>query len=103
MADSAVAERKLDIRGLLDDLVADGRLTSEDANLVAGAVRSRAQTAMHPLVYIASEQLDDCTRPARGHRTVWHKLDAPRQHHHQRPLCSGKLGRQFHEPALCCG
>jgi len=51
--------RVLDLRNLLDDLVDDGRLTAEDANLVAGQSRTREQVLMHPLSYIGSQNLED--------------------------------------------
>lgn len=59
------AERMLDLRALLDDLVSDKRIGQEDANLVTGATRNREQAAMHPLVYIASQQLNDLQRPGK--------------------------------------
>jgi len=62
---AAVADRILDLRGLLNDLVADDRIAQEDANTLAGASRTREQTAMHPLVYIASQQLSDRARPGK--------------------------------------
>ncbi len=58
-------DRLLDIRNLLDDLVNDQRLQQTDANMVAGATRTREQTAMHPLSYIASLGLDDRQHPGR--------------------------------------
>ncbi|MEX1033857.1 MAG: GspE/PulE family protein [Cellvibrionaceae bacterium] len=66
MADTAAADRVLDLRSLLNDLVADGLLDQEDANGIAGAVRTREQTAMHPLAYIASQQLPNVSRPGKS-------------------------------------
>jgi general secretion pathway protein E len=63
--DNSGAERLLDLRILLDDLVSDQRVSPQDANVVAGATRSREQAAMHPLVYIASQQLSDLSRPGK--------------------------------------
>ncbi len=56
-------DRLLDLRTLLDDLVRAQRLSQADANQVAGANRTREQSALHPLVYIASLGLDDSARP----------------------------------------
>ncbi|MGI1679666.1 MAG: GspE/PulE family protein [Cellvibrionaceae bacterium] len=66
MAEISTADRVLDLRGLLNDLTTDGLLAQDDANLIAGAVRTREQSAMHPLGYIASEQLIDRTRPGKN-------------------------------------
>jgi general secretion pathway protein E len=58
-------ERVLDLRTLLDDLVADGRLQQLDSNFLSSQSRSREQAAMHPLSYIASHRLDDHSKPGR--------------------------------------
>jgi general secretion pathway protein E len=55
-------DRVLDLRGVLMDLVGDGRLLQEDANVLMGATRTREQAIMHPLVYIATQNLDDRKR-----------------------------------------
>lgn len=52
-------DRVLDLRGVLMDLVRDGRIHQEDANMVLGANRSREQSIMHPVIYIGSQNLDD--------------------------------------------
>lgn len=70
MNHGGVMDRVLDLRGLLNDLVRDGHLTREDANYIAGQTRSREQTAMHPLTYIASQGMEDRANPG-------HSLDAP--------------------------
>ncbi len=54
--------RTLDIRNLLDDLVVDGRITQTDANFVAGQSRSREQSLLHPVTYVANQRLEDKTR-----------------------------------------
>lgn len=59
IAPQAGAARSVDLRNLLDELVADGVLSSADANRVAGQNRSREQAAMHPLTYIAAQRLHD--------------------------------------------
>ena len=60
-----ILDRVLDLRGLISDLVADGRLTQGDANVMLGASRSREQAIMHPLSYIATQSLDDIKRPGK--------------------------------------
>ncbi len=55
-------DRVLDLRGLLLDLIADGRLFQEDANVLLGASRTREQAIMHPIAYLASQNLDDRKR-----------------------------------------
>lgn len=60
-----LTDRVLDLRSLLQDLVRDGRLRQEDANIVLGATRSRQQAAMHPLAYIATQNLDDQASPGK--------------------------------------
>ncbi|WP_439134636.1 GspE/PulE family protein [Pseudomaricurvus sp.] len=59
-------ERTVDLRNLLDDLVADSRITQRDANFIAGQSRTREQATMHPLTYIASQRLDDHQKPGRA-------------------------------------
>lgn len=61
-----VLDRVLDLRGLIQDLVADGRMKQADANLLLGASRTREQAIMHPLAYIASQNLEDLQRPGKN-------------------------------------
>jgi general secretion pathway protein E len=61
-----VLDRVLDLRGLIDDLVSDGRLRQIDANILMGASRTREQAIMHPLAYIASQSLEDVKRPGKN-------------------------------------
>lgn len=65
LVEPAAAERLLDLRSLLNDLVQDDRITQEDANTVSSATRDREQAAMNPLAYIASQQLNDLSRPGK--------------------------------------
>ncbi len=65
MSEAALAERMLDLRSLLGDLVADGLIDQEESNRISGAARTREQAVMHPLSYIGSEQLKDCKRPGK--------------------------------------
>jgi general secretion pathway protein E len=65
MIPAAVYEGVLDLRRLITDLVADGRIKQEDANMLLGATRTREQAIMHPLSYIASQNLEDMKRPGK--------------------------------------
>ena len=58
-------DRVLDLRGVLMDLIADGRILQEDANMLLGSTRSREQSIMHPVAYVASQSLDDRKRPGK--------------------------------------
>jgi general secretion pathway protein E len=60
-----VLDRVLDLRGLITDLIADGRISQGDANMLLGSSRSREQAIMHPLAYIATQNLDDISRPGK--------------------------------------
>jgi general secretion pathway protein E len=62
---SKILDRVLDLRSLITDLVNDGRLGQSDANMLLGSTRSREQAAMHPLSYIASQNLEDIKRPGK--------------------------------------
>ncbi|WP_317933320.1 GspE/PulE family protein [Halioxenophilus sp. WMMB6] len=60
-----MADRRIELRTCLDDLVADGRLDQGDANVLAGTPRSREQALMHPLAFIASQELEDLAHPGK--------------------------------------
>ncbi len=49
----------LDLRTCINDLITDGHLSQDDANLITSRSRSREEAAMHPLNYIASLKLHD--------------------------------------------
>lgn len=49
----------LDLRSILNGLVEDGMVRKEDANFIIGANRSREQTAMHPIAYIATQNIEN--------------------------------------------
>ena len=59
MAETAVSDRRLELRAVLGDLESDGLLHREMVHLIAGSTRSREQALQHPLVYIASQQPDN--------------------------------------------
>ena len=58
-------DRVLDLRGVLMDLISDGRVMQEDANMLLGSTRTREQSIMHPVAYVASQSLDDRKRPGK--------------------------------------
>jgi len=62
---SPVLDRILDLRGLISDLVADGRMTQTDANMLLGASRTREQAIIHPLAYIATQNIEDGKSPGK--------------------------------------
>lgn len=58
-AKRAASERFLDLRGCLDELVADGLLERGDANLLASSPRNAADAKLHPLTYIGNKNLSN--------------------------------------------
>ena len=60
-----MADRTLDLRNILTDLQQDGRIDMEAMNHLSGTSRTPEQTAMHPVSYVASQALDDLTRPGK--------------------------------------
>ncbi|WP_438950990.1 GspE/PulE family protein [Porticoccus sp.] len=65
VAAAEVPERQLDLGNVLNDLVADGLLSRSDANMLAGAQRSREQALLHPLAYIAGQGPDNLSEPGK--------------------------------------
>ncbi|SHF87475.1 general secretion pathway protein E [Microbulbifer donghaiensis] len=65
MAVSKMADRLLDLPGILEDLVAQGYVSRMDANRLIGTPRTAEQAQMHPLTYIASCELDNLKRPGK--------------------------------------
>ena len=57
-----MADRHLDLRGLLMELYRGGLISQEDANAIQGKTRTREQAAMHPVAYLAAQQLHDIKR-----------------------------------------
>jgi general secretion pathway protein E len=52
----------IDLRSLVAELINSGRMRQIDGNLLLGATRSREQSLMHPLSYIASHGFEDMLR-----------------------------------------
>jgi general secretion pathway protein E len=65
MNSSAMPETTVDLRGLLSELTKDQRISQETANRLLGANRTREQTALHPLTYIASQSPEDLQHPGK--------------------------------------
>ncbi len=57
-----MADRFMDLRAILSELHRTRRISQEDVNRVLGTSRSREETAMHPLTYLATQQLRDLHR-----------------------------------------
>lgn len=60
-----MVDRILDLRNILTDLQQDGRISLETMNHMLGTSRTPEQTAMHPVSYIASQNLEDLSRPGK--------------------------------------
>lgn len=54
-----MVERHLDLRTILAELHRTRRISQEDVNRVLGTSRTRDETAVHPLTYLAGQQLRD--------------------------------------------
>jgi general secretion pathway protein E len=52
-------ENLMDLRSCVDALMTDGRLSQQDANIITSKTRTREQSAMHPINYIATLKLPD--------------------------------------------
>ncbi len=65
MKSDFISEQTLDLRTLLLELVAENIVEKSEANLLMGSHRTREQTLMHPITYIASQSLEDLRNP--GH------------------------------------
>ncbi len=62
---SSTQDRWLDLNDVLRELVAQGRIVQETAEQCVMARRSAAHAQMHPLEFLASQQLDDLRRPGK--------------------------------------
>ena len=62
---SAAPDRWLDLNDILRDLVAQGRLAQEQAEQCMMLRRSSGNTQLHPLEFLAAQQVDDLQRPGR--------------------------------------
>ena len=62
----AAADRLLDLNELLRELVGQGRIAQESAEQCLAIRRSGANTDLHPLEFLAAQQLEDQSRPGRA-------------------------------------
>jgi general secretion pathway protein E len=60
-----VAEKMIELRACVDDLLLDGRLSQQDANMITSKTRTREQSGMHPINYVASFKLQDQSHASR--------------------------------------
>jgi len=72
---SSAKDRRLDLNELIRELCAQGFIDAEAAQQVLAVPRSALSLKMHPLEYLARQQLDDRSRPGQRldleHLTVW--------------------------------
>ncbi|HEY0961309.1 MAG TPA: ATPase, T2SS/T4P/T4SS family, partial [Pseudomonadales bacterium] len=68
--------RALDLRVFLDTLLADGHIAKDDLENVVNSRRGEAAHKMHPLAWIAEQNLDDLKNPGKklDIETLTHKL-----------------------------
>ena len=52
-------EKTLDLRSVMLELVKDGFVSNEASNLILGSNRSRDQASMHPLSYLATQNIEN--------------------------------------------
>ena len=57
------SDRALDLRTIMDDLLRSGRVSMEAHGSLLNSQRTKDQAMMHPLSYIASQNLVDISRP----------------------------------------
>lgn len=93
MSTAAIArppERLLELRNTLDDLVTDGLMDRRDANYLAGTPRSRENALLHPLSFIAKQNLQDQQRPGKlldeERLTIWLSEKSGQPEFHVDPL-----------------
>lgn len=86
----AGGERVLSLRVLMDNLLSDGLISSEDQFRLLNSARSKDQATMHPLLYIASQNLSNASRPSTildmAHLLAWLSTRANQAVFHLDPL-----------------
>jgi general secretion pathway protein E len=72
---SPAQDRWLDLNDILRELVAQGRVSQENAEQCMMLRRASANAQLHPLEFLAAQQIDDLQRPGKKHDleglTVW--------------------------------
>ena len=75
MNDSArkapVADRTLELRGVLEDLRRDGYITPAEVERVSSTTRTREQAALHVLSFIAEQNLPNAKKPGKHLDIEW--------------------------------
>lgn len=71
----ATEDRWLDLNDLLRELISQGFLNQEAAERALNTRRNTANSLLHPLEFLASQHLEDLSRPGRKldleHLTLW--------------------------------
>jgi general secretion pathway protein E len=62
-SNSGSADILIDLRRLLSDLAADGRISPADVDRLSSISRSRDEASMHPINYLAEQEVEDLGRP----------------------------------------
>ena len=65
MAGETVIDHQMDLRNILKDLVEDGLLAQEDANMISGSQRNKEQSLLHPFAYIAGQRPKNAIDPGK--------------------------------------
>jgi general secretion pathway protein E len=65
MAGETVIDHQMDLRNILRDLVGDGLLAQEDANMISGSQRNKEQSLLHPFAYIAGQRPQNASDPGK--------------------------------------
>lgn len=65
MAGETVIDHQMDLRNILKDLVEDGLLAQEDANMISGSQRNKEQSLLHPFAYIAGQRPKNASDPGK--------------------------------------
>ena len=85
-----VRERKIELRGLLADLVEDGRLAQDDADGFFVNRRTQAQLKLHPIEQVAEAEYKDVANPGKlldqYALAAWLAARAGQEYHHIDPL-----------------
>lgn len=56
-------ERVLELRSVLDELLADGIISKKDVERIIVTPRSREDVSLHPITFVAEQQLEDLSKP----------------------------------------
>ncbi|WNO08851.1 GspE/PulE family protein [Teredinibacter sp. KSP-S5-2] len=65
MVAAMAAQRSLDLRSIITELQSDGFISQEEANRLMGANRTPEEAALHPITYVARQNIENPNNP--GH------------------------------------